>query len=101
MIEELLKNPAFAELYKNAPTYNVNGRHTFMGSSAPIVPPPPSTPVTNNLPNIIPPKSNNNGNSKTTNRVVLIIALSIIGGFVLIKAMNWWDDYKNKKNRKI
>jgi len=101
MIEELLKNPAFAELYKNAPTYNVDGKHTLMGSIIPPVLPHPSTPVINNLPNIIPPKPNNNGNSKTTNRVVLVIILSLVGGFVIIKGMNWWDDYKNKKNRKI
>jgi hypothetical protein len=101
MIEELLKNPAFAELYKNAPTYNVDGKHTFMGSSIPPVLPPPSTPVINNLQNIIPLKPYNNENSKTTNRVVLVIILSLVGGFVIIKGMNWWDDYKNKKNRKI
>ena len=103
MLEELLKIPAFAELYKNAPTYNADGKHTYMRSSIPPVPPtpPPSTPIINNLPDILPPKPNNNGNSKTTNRVVLVIILSLVGGFVIIKGMNWWDDYKNKKNRKI
>ena len=101
MIEELLKNPAFAELYKNAPTYSVDGKHTYMGSSIPPVLPPSSTPLINNLPNIITPKSTNNGNSKTTNRLVLVIVLSLVGGFVIIKGMQWWDDYKNKKNSKI
>ena len=101
MIEELLKNPAFAELYKNAPTYNVDGKHTFMGSSIPPVLPLISNPVINNLPNIIPPIPNNNGNSKTTNRVVLVIVLSLVGGFVIVKGMQWWDDYQNKKNSKV
>lgn len=101
MIEELLKNPAFAELYKNAPTYSVDGKHTYMGSSIPPVPTPPSTPVINNLPNILPPRPNNNGNSKTTNRVVLVIVLSLVGGFIIVKGMQWWDDYQNKKNSKV
>ena len=101
MIEELLKNPAFAELYKNAPTYNVDGKHTFMGSSIPPVLPLISNPVINNLPNTIPPIPNNNGNSKTTNRVVLVIVLSLVGGFVIVKGMQWWDDYQSKKNSKV
>jgi hypothetical protein len=101
MIEELLKNPAFAELYKNAPTYNVDGKHTFMGSSIPPVLPPISNPVINNLPNITPPIPNNNGNSKTNNRVVLVIVLSLVGGFVIVKGIQWWDDYQNKKNSKV
>jgi|GEM_PF-2016367 hypothetical protein len=101
MIEELLKNPAFAELYKNAPTYSVDGKHTYMGSSIPPVLPHISNPVINNMPNIIPPIPNKNVNSKTTNRLVLVIVLSLVGGFVIIKGMQWWDDYKNKKNSKI
>ena len=103
MIEELLKNPAFAELYKNAPTYNIDGKHTFMGSSIPPVSPPAplSTPIINNLPDILPPKPNNNGNSKTANRVVLVIVLSLVGGFIIVKGMQWWDDYQNKKNSKV
>lgn len=101
MIEELLKNPAFAELYKNAPTYNVNGKHTFMGSNIPLVLPPPSSPVFDNMANIISDKPNNNGNSKTTNRVVLVIVLSLVGGFIIVKGMQWWDDYQNKKNSKV
>lgn len=101
MIEELLKNPAFAELYKNAPTYNVDGKHTFMGSSIPPVLPPISNPVINNPPNIISHIPKNNGNSKKTNRVVLVIVLSLVGGFVIVKGMEWWDDYNTKKNSKI
>ncbi len=101
MLEELLKNTAFAELYKNAPTYNVNGNHTQMGSSIPLVPPPTSIPVINSLQNIIPTKPNNNGNSKKVNKVVFVIALSIVGGILVINVMNWWDDYQNKKNNKV
>lgn len=101
MIEELLKNPAFAELYKNAPTYNVDGKHIFMGSSIPPVLPPISSPVFDNMVNIITDKPNNNGNSKTTNRVVRVIVLSLVGGFLIVKGMQWWDDYQNKKNNKV
>ena len=101
MLEELLKDPAFAELYKNAPTYSVDGKHTYMGSGIPPVPSPPTTPVINNLPNIIPPIPNNNGNSKKTARVIFVVALSLVGGFLIIKGMKWWDDYQNKKNSKL
>jgi hypothetical protein len=101
MIEELLKNPAFAELYKNAPTYNIDGKHTFMGSSIPPVLAPISNPVITNQQNIIPPIPNKNGNSKTSNRVILLVALSFVGGFLIIKGMQWWDDFQNKKSSKL
>lgn len=101
MIEELLKNPAFAELYKNAPTFNVDGKHTFMGSNIPPVLPPPSSPVFDKMANIISDKPNNNGNSKKTARVILVVALSLVGGFLIFKGMKWWDDYQNKKNSKL
>ena len=51
MIQELLKNPAFAELYKNATEINVEEKQKKMASDISLV----SKPVANNIPSLPPP----------------------------------------------
>ena len=95
MIQELLKNPAFAELYKNATEINVEEKQKKMASDISLV----STPVANNMPNLTPP--NNGGKPKKTVNVLLIIAGSIIGGLLIYQVVKWNDNRKkNKKNLK-
>ena len=93
MIQELLKNPAFAELYKNATEINVEEKQKKMPSDISRV----STPVANNMPSLPPP--NNGSKPKKTGDVFLIIAGSIIGGLLIYQVVKWNDN--RKKNKKI
>lgn len=98
MIQELLKIPAFAELYKNAPTLNVGVNHAIIDFSIPPVPPPPSIQVFEDIENVITTDQNNNSLFKKNNRVLIVIALSIVSGILIFKTLQWRDDYNNKKN---
>lgn len=97
MIEQLLKNPAFAELYKNAPQLNkieVPKLNTggFI-SSTPVIPTIVQTPIM--LPKVVNNPTPKNGKGKW---VLPVIILSV-GIYAFYKITRWLEqDNENSKN---
>ena len=101
MLQELLKNPAFAELYKNAPQLNnIEVPKLETGGfvpSMPVIPPIVQTPI------ILPAEVINNTPTKKTKGGWILPLLILVGGMVALYKVSRFmqaetDKSKNNKN---
>jgi hypothetical protein len=101
MIQELLKNPAFAELYKNAPQLNnIEVPKLETGGFVqpmPVVPPIVQTPI------ILPAEIINNTAPKKSKGGWVLLVLILVGGMVALYKISRFmqpeaDKSKNNKN---
>jgi hypothetical protein len=106
MLQELLKNPAFAELYKNAPQLNnIEVPKIDSGGFVPTIPviaPFVQTPaITPTAPNLMPVNVISNMPPKDSNGDWVLSAIKIGGGILLcIVAYNIYKNY-TEKNQSI
>ena len=104
MLQELLKNPAFAELYKNAPhVNNIEVPKIELGGFVPptsVIPPVVQTPIilpiTPNLTPRVPSKTA----SKNSNGSWVLPAIILIGGFYAIYKFTRLLESEKEKSKK-
>jgi len=98
MLEQLLKDPAFAALYKNAPQLN-NIEVPKLESGA-SVPPIPVIPPVVQIPTILPTVTNNSVAKK--GKVSWIVPVVIlVGGIYALYKITRWIEKENEKSKKI
>ena len=99
MLQELLKNPAFAELYKNAPHIN-NIEVPKLGTGG-FIPPMPVVPPIVNTPTIVPTVINTPVVKKSKGKLIVPV-LILTGGFIIMYKLTRMieenDKSKNNKN---
>ena len=97
MIEQLLKNPAFAELYKNAPQLNnIEVPKLTSGGILPtklMIPPVVQTPL-------IIPASVNNPSSKNGKFKWVLPAIILAGSLYAFYKIRNWMEQENEKSKK-
>lgn len=100
MLKELLKNPAFAELYKNAP--HINNIEVPKLETVGFVPPMPVVPPLVQSPIILPAEVINNSAPKKSKGAWVLPVLILVGGMVaLYKVSRFMQDEADKsKNNK-
>jgi len=100
MLQELLKNPAFAELYKNAP--QLNNIEVPKLETGGFVPPMPVVPPIVQSPIILPAEVINNSAPKKSKGGWVLPVLILVGGMVaLYKVSRFMEDEADKsKNNK-
>ncbi len=82
MLQELLKNPAFAELYKNAP--HINNIEVPKLEIGGFVPPMPVIPPIVQTPIILPAEVINNTPPKKSKGAWVLPVLILVGGMVAL-----------------
>jgi hypothetical protein len=96
MLEQLLKDPAFAALYKNAPQLN-NIEVPKLESGA-SVPPMPVIPPVVQIPTILPTVTNNPVAKK--GKVSWIVPVVIlVGGIYAFYKITRWIEEENEKSK--
>ncbi len=101
MLQELLKNPAFAELYKNAP--QLNNIEVPKLETGGFVPPMPVVPPIVQTPIILPAEVINNTAPKKSKGGWVLPVLILVGGMVALYKISRYmqaeaDKSKNNKN---
>ena len=101
MIQELLKNPAFVELYKNAP--QLNNIEVPKLETGGFVPPMPVIPPIVQTPIILPAEVINNTAPKKSKGGWVLPVLILVGGMVALYKISRFmqpesDKSKNNKN---
>ena len=96
MLEQLLKNPAFAELYKNAPQLNnIEVPKLETGGIIPpmsVIPPVVQTPIILPAVENIPPTKNGKG------KWILPVIILVGSLYAFYKIRNWMEQ-ENEKSR--
>ena len=99
MLDQLLKNPAFAEMYKNAPHLNnVEVQKLTSGGILPtnhVIPPVVQTPTILPAVENIPPTKNGKG------KWILPVIILVGSLYAFYKIRNWMEqeNEKSKKNK--
>jgi hypothetical protein len=98
MLNELLKNPAFAELYKNAP--QLNNIEVPKLETGGFIPPMPVVPPIVNTPTIVPTVINTPVVKKGKGKWIVPV-LILTGGFIIMYKLTRWIEEadKSKKNK--